>query len=80
MLAEFRELRDRLRNDASFRAFHEGRSDELPAFYRQRLEQLLGPYAELLSEADRRPLLLPSQPVRTAQAAPAPAPQRIALH
>jgi hypothetical protein len=63
MLAEFRILRDRLRSDAEFRAFHARRHDRLPDFYVQRFEQLLGRYAELLSPADRRPLLQKS-PVR----------------
>ncbi len=60
MLAEFRILREQLRSDADFRAFHEGRHDRLPDFYAKRFQQLLGRYTELLSPADRRPHLQPS--------------------
>lgn len=57
LLGEVRRIRDRLRLDPRFRAFHEGRQAELPAFYRHRCDEMLGPYAELLSEEDRRPVL-----------------------
>ena len=44
-------------SDAGFRAFHEGRSDELPEFYLHLLERRLGRYAELLSHEDCLPVL-----------------------
>ena len=45
--------------DTQFRAFHEGQSPVLPEFYHQEYERLLGPYASLLSRADRTPELAP---------------------
>jgi hypothetical protein len=59
-LGEYRTIATLLRTDTRFRAFHERRSDELPAFYRERFRELLGPYAELLSAEDSAPLLPPS--------------------
>ncbi|MFQ5912574.1 MAG: B12-binding domain-containing radical SAM protein [Nitrospinota bacterium] len=56
-LAEYRRIRKMLATDAQFRAFHEGRSDALPEFYHWRYEQRLGPYAELISRAERIPVL-----------------------
>lgn len=50
-------IKEMLTSDARFRAFHEGRSDELPEFYHHLLERRLGRYAELLSHEDRRPVL-----------------------
>jgi len=46
-----------LRSDPQFRAFHEGRSKVLPEFYHQEYERMLGPFAPLLSRADRTPSL-----------------------
>jgi radical SAM superfamily enzyme YgiQ (UPF0313 family) len=69
LLREFRALRARLRGDAAFRAFHEGRAGDLPAFYRARFERLLGRYAGLLSWHELRPLLTPGRAAsRRAQA------------
>ena len=48
-----------LRDDPLFRAYHEGRSAEMPEFYHQEYERMLGPYAPLLSRADRTPELAP---------------------
>lgn len=48
-----------LRTDAQFRAFHEGRSPLLPDFYHYEYQRILGPYAALLSPADRTPRLAP---------------------
>jgi hypothetical protein len=61
-LAEFRRIRRLLHSDAGFRAFHDGRSRELPTFYRSRLARRLGRYAELLDDDDLRPRLEPSTP------------------
>ncbi|MGH9863546.1 MAG: B12-binding domain-containing radical SAM protein [Candidatus Acidiferrales bacterium] len=50
-----RRILQMLRSDSQFRAYHEGRSDTVPEFYRQEYKRMLGPYAELLSGADRTP-------------------------
>ncbi len=54
-LGELKGILKRLEGSASFRAFHERRTDEVPEFYHRRFEQRLGPYASLLSRDDRRP-------------------------
>ena len=59
-MAEFKRLRNRLAIDRAFRAFHEGRSTDLPAYYRQLVRRRLGPYDDLLSEQDLRPVLVQS--------------------
>ena len=56
-LAAFRRIRNMLQNDRGFRAFHEGRSAELPDYYRHVYERKLGEYAGLLSRAERTPVL-----------------------
>ena len=43
--------------DPEMRAWLEGRSRRLPAFYRETLKARLGRYGELLSEDDLRPRL-----------------------
>jgi hypothetical protein len=58
-LADFRRIRAMLGSDAQFRAFHEGRSNEVPAFYLRLFEKRLGRYAELLPAQARRPVLEP---------------------
>lgn len=55
-LKEFRRIRANLVSDAGFRAFHEARSDVLPDFYRWRLQQRLGRYAELLTTEELVPV------------------------
>lgn len=60
VMAELKDLRRilaALDGDAGMRAFHAGRSAELPQFYQQRFDQMLGDYAPLLSREDRLPLL-----------------------
>ena len=47
----------RLRNDAEFRSYHEGRTTKLPGYYRQLYAKRLGRYAELISEAEMTPEL-----------------------
>ncbi len=59
----------RLIDHFEFRAFHEGRSDKLPAFYRRRYTASLGRYSELISEAEMRPVLEP--PSRVVGSTPA---------
>ena len=54
-MRSYRHILQMLRSDTQFRAFHEGRSAELPEFYHRRYERMLGRYAGLLSRADRVP-------------------------
>jgi len=64
-LAEFRRIRAMLAKDAQFAAFHERRSGILPDFYQREFERRLGPFASLISPAERTPLLhepVPSAP------------------
>jgi radical SAM superfamily enzyme YgiQ (UPF0313 family) len=56
-LRAFRRLRDLLRTDRELRRFHEGRSTTLPELYHREYERMLGPYASLMSRADRTPEL-----------------------
>jgi hypothetical protein len=56
-LASFRRLHARLGSDRQFRAFHEGRSRDLPELYHREYERLLGPFAALMPRADRIPVL-----------------------
>jgi hypothetical protein len=63
VLGELRSILARLRTDRQFRAFHEGDTDVLPRFYAERFDRLLGPYAQLLSPAERRPMLPPPRAV-----------------
>lgn len=58
-LAMFRDLIERLRTDATLRAFHDGRARELPEWYHHEYERQLGPFAPLVTRADRRPVLDP---------------------
>ena len=50
------EMARELKKDPQFRAFHEGESQVLPEFYHRLYENLLGPYATLLSDEDRQPV------------------------
>lgn len=83
-LRELRRIRAMLTSDAQFRAFHEGRSQTLPAFYTSLFERRLGRFAELLPPEARHPILDPpsaqllpdrrdrSRPLALAQQAPLP--------
>jgi hypothetical protein len=55
--AKLRRIWKRLKADPELLAFHEGGGDTLPAFYRSEYRRRLGPYADLMSEADMRPTL-----------------------
>ena len=55
ILAKLRRTARRLREDEDFRAFHEGRTARLPAYYRSLYSKRMGRYAELLSAADMTP-------------------------
>ena len=57
LLSEFRQLRERLLGDRAFRRFHDGESESLPPFYRERLRLQLGRYLELLTPEDLVPRL-----------------------
>jgi hypothetical protein len=76
-------LRAAIARDPEMSAFHEGRSSTLPAYYRNVLQEQLGPYAELFEEGDLTPRLeaggataarepLPKPAVRNAVAGSAP--------
>lgn len=56
-LTTYRRIHEMLVTDSPFRAFHEGRHDVLPEFYHHQYERMLGPYAGVLSRADRVPNL-----------------------
>lgn len=58
-LESLRRIRTQLATDPHVRAFHEGDSDSLPAFYHHELERRLGPYAELLDHDERTPVFAP---------------------
>lgn len=72
-----RDMRDRLTNDAGFRAFHEGTSQQLPSFYRQQLWSRLGRYSELLTDDDMTPRLHAIPEASTASRVPATLPTPI---
>ena len=55
-IREMRRIRAELKRDPALRAFHEGRVEGLPQFYSRHLDQRLGRYAELLSQAERIPV------------------------
>jgi hypothetical protein len=55
LLAKLRHMRDQLRADRQLRAFHDGTSQTLPAYYRCLYTKQLGAYAELMSDADMSP-------------------------
>jgi CRP-like cAMP-binding protein len=55
-IVELRQIRRLLVKDRKFRAFHEGRSNQLPEFYEWRFDRALGPYAALIAGAERIPL------------------------
>ncbi len=56
-LRAYRRIHRMLLTDSRFRAFHEGRHGVLPDFYHHQYERMLGPYAGMLSRADRVPNL-----------------------
>lgn len=56
-LTKLREVRGMLATDKQFLAFHECRSETVPEYYFHKIKKRLGPYAELLSRADFRPVL-----------------------
>ncbi len=76
-LRRYQEIGKALASDTQFRLFHEGRTSVLPRFYHQLFEKRLGRYAELISRADRIPMLKgPAE--QPPEVADAPAPNRLA--
>lgn len=63
---DLREIRNMLATDAQFRAYHEGKSRQLPPFYDRLYERRLGRYAELMPPAMRRPTFDPPKPAAPA--------------
>ena len=55
--AKLRRIRQRLKADPELRAFHEGKGGTLPSFYRNEYRRRLGPYVDLMTEADMTPRL-----------------------
>lgn len=53
----FRHLHAQLSTDRQFQAFHEGRSRDLPAAYRETYARMLGPFGSTMSAADAIPVL-----------------------
>ncbi len=69
-LDDLRRIRAMLANDRQMRAFHDGDTETLPAFYQQELRRRLGRYADLLSVADQTPVFAtPPRPPETRLAA-----------
>ncbi len=66
-IRKLRQILCGLSNDSQFRSFHEGESSVLPKFYHQEYERMLGPYAPLISRADRTPELSNTTPVLRAR-------------
>ncbi len=58
-VGSFRDILGMMRSDPGFRAFHEGTSTTLPAYYQRLGERMLGRFAELLSPEERTPDLSP---------------------
>ena len=56
-LRAFRRLRHILVTDRQFRAFHEGRTRDLPELYHREYERQLGPYAALVPRQERIPVV-----------------------
>ncbi len=55
--AKLRRIWRQLKADPGVRAFHEGEGETLPAFYRSEYRRRLGPYGDLMTEADMTPRL-----------------------
>ncbi len=67
-----RAIRDALLTDPRLRAFHAGRSDDLPPLYMAYLRKRLGRYAGMLTDAGLRPVQPEAVALgRVRQAAPA---------
>lgn len=57
MIGRLREILQLLNTDPHFRNFHAHKIDVLPEFYHRRYEEMLGPYATLMSRDERTPVL-----------------------
>jgi hypothetical protein len=60
-IKRFRRIIGTMAGDPQMQAFHRGETKELPEFYHNVYEKMLGPYASLMSREERRPLLTPSE-------------------
>jgi radical SAM superfamily enzyme YgiQ (UPF0313 family) len=58
MIGRLGEILTLLKTDSQFRAFHAHETDVLPEYYHHQYETLLGPYASLMTEEDRKPVLV----------------------
>ena len=56
-LWELRRIREMLKTDRRFRAFHQGNTKALPDFYRREYWRKLGPFADFMTDEDMVPLL-----------------------
>ena len=56
---QMRRIRNLLKTDSKFRAFHDGQSNRLPEYYRWLYKKKLGRYAELITEAEMTPEIEP---------------------
>lgn len=70
-VASFHKIREMLRSDPTFRAFHDGTGGPLPDYYQHLGDRMLGRYAELLSRQDRKPDLSQPRPTPDRGAMPA---------
>jgi radical SAM superfamily enzyme YgiQ (UPF0313 family) len=59
-ITSFNNIIHMLRTDPQFRAFHEGTTTTLPAYYHHTNNRMLGRYAELLTPTERTPDLTPA--------------------
>jgi radical SAM superfamily enzyme YgiQ (UPF0313 family) len=57
MIGRLQGILNLLNSDKQFRKFHAHETDILPEFYHRRYEDLLGPYASLMSRDERTPVL-----------------------
>jgi hypothetical protein len=57
MIGRLNKILGLLNTETKFRAFHQHETDILPEFYHRQYELLLGPYAELMSREERKPIL-----------------------
>jgi radical SAM superfamily enzyme YgiQ (UPF0313 family) len=57
MINRLSKILEMLNTDSRFRAFHEHQTNILPEFYHRQYEELLGPYASLMSREERKPHL-----------------------
>lgn len=69
MIRKLSEIVKMIETDSQFRAFHERETEVLPEFYHRQYENLLGPYASLISREERKPILAGPKTKETANSA-----------